>query len=388
MILGSVAWSEALSRITASGSVLRGRGRRPSPIRSADDLREILGQAVGSQQRLRGEFRGFGFKVNPRVSHRLKLGHQGRADWRKRQEKGGWSNTKLEHPVEHSRVGSASPSRSGPGPPALDPPQRALGAWTLEAQHNVRFHDAKRAVKQLTKSLVHLSDDPAKAWNLGTQALFPNVDILTHRAFRDEQIRSLGSQARSSIAVEAKRAHKLFQGHLETCAVQMNQRLRRQNGEEEAASKNTESWTRHIFPRQHQSAQWHSDRSPHRRNYMIFKVSGQAKLTNCGDRVSWERAWVLAGGAMANCRCLDRSTSQLTESNIRSLLASLQPALHQISTRPRVALEAAIVGDRLHRFSVECLICCPALKPWKEATTASTNLPSLLKTVRILPLSP
>lgn len=114
MILGSVAWSEALSRITASGSTLRGRGRLPSPIRSADDLREILGQAVGSQQRLCGDFRGFGFKVNPRVSHRLKLGHQGRADWRKRQEKGGWSNPKLEHPVEHSRVGSASPSRSGP----------------------------------------------------------------------------------------------------------------------------------------------------------------------------------------------------------------------------------------------------------------------------------
>lgn len=28
-------------------------------------------------------------------------------------------------------------------------------------------------------SLVHLSDDPVKAWNLGTQALFPNVDMLT-----------------------------------------------------------------------------------------------------------------------------------------------------------------------------------------------------------------
>lgn len=26
---------------------------------------------------------------------------------------------------------------------------------------------------------MHLSDDPVKAWTLGTQALFPNVDILT-----------------------------------------------------------------------------------------------------------------------------------------------------------------------------------------------------------------
>lgn len=53
-------------------------------MRSADDLKEVLGQVVCSQQRLCGDFRGFGFKVIPRVSHLWKLGHQGRAEhWRR-----------------------------------------------------------------------------------------------------------------------------------------------------------------------------------------------------------------------------------------------------------------------------------------------------------------
>lgn len=72
------------------------------------------GRAASSQQRLCGDFRGLGFKVIPRVSHLWKLGHQGTADWRDRQEKGGWPNARLEHGVEHVLVGSASPSRSAP----------------------------------------------------------------------------------------------------------------------------------------------------------------------------------------------------------------------------------------------------------------------------------
>lgn len=36
---------------------------------------------MGSQQRLCGDLRGTGFKVNPRVSHQLKLGPLDRADW-------------------------------------------------------------------------------------------------------------------------------------------------------------------------------------------------------------------------------------------------------------------------------------------------------------------
>lgn len=58
-------------------------------MRSADDLKEILGRAVDTRQRLCGDFRGFGFKVIPRVSHLWKLGHQGRAELEKRQEKEG-----------------------------------------------------------------------------------------------------------------------------------------------------------------------------------------------------------------------------------------------------------------------------------------------------------
>lgn len=55
---------------------------------------------------------------------------------------------------------------------------------------------------------------------------------------------------------------------------------------------------------------------------MIFKVSGQAKFIGRGNRVGWERAWVLAGGHTANCRCLERSASQLTESNISRFLTT------------------------------------------------------------------
>lgn len=120
-------------------------------MRSAEDLEEILGRAVCSQQRLCGDFRGFGFKVIPRVSHMRKLGHQGRAELEKGQEKGG-GRPQLEHPVEHSRVGSANPKRNGPirreearqveaqkqpesGPVSAGP--ATAGSRCLEAQHNV-----------------------------------------------------------------------------------------------------------------------------------------------------------------------------------------------------------------------------------------------------------
>lgn len=107
------------------------------PIRSADNLREILDQVVESQQRLRGGFRGFGFKVIPRVSHLLKLDRQERADWRRDRKRGGgripswstqWSTFGWDQQVREERA-----NKTGSGPPSRGPETtrvRADQCWT------------------------------------------------------------------------------------------------------------------------------------------------------------------------------------------------------------------------------------------------------------------